>query len=328
MSHFTIGVADQAKTVAFYQSLFAADIQVRQGAAPAYGIGPGVHFLMFIGGGPGRGGAAPAPPRIDHACMAMNGFDPAAVTKTLTGYGLKPLPNASREPLVTYISLRMPNRGGAEGGTPELYFTDPDGLAIQLQDVTYCGGAGFLGDRLPAVIRGPHMRTRSIALLITGLSVALASGQSKLPPDIDSTSFSRLAPVDRAALDDDGKKVWDYIANGRALPATGPAQVSMHSPGAAKPIHELNQYLRKTVVGPRFFELSALIAAREFDQQYEWSGHEPAGRRAGLEQNVDRRREVQSRCRRPHGEGRHGDPPRTGTPPRSQGEPGALGEDR
>jgi len=151
MSHFTIGVADQARTVQFYQALFEAPIQVRQGAAPAYGIGPGVHFLMFLGGGPGRGGAPPAAPRIDHACMAMTGFDPAAVTKTLTGYGLKPLPNASREPLVTYISLRMPNRGGAEGGTPELYFTDPDGLAIQLQDVTYCGGGGFLGDICPVL---------------------------------------------------------------------------------------------------------------------------------------------------------------------------------
>jgi hypothetical protein len=127
-----------------------ADVQAYQGAAPAYGIGPGVHFLMFIGGGPGRGGAPPAPPRIDHACMSMTGFDPAAVTKMLTGFGLKPLPNQSREPLVTYISLRMPNRGGADGGTPELYLTDPDGLAIQLQDVTYCGGGGFLGDVCPA----------------------------------------------------------------------------------------------------------------------------------------------------------------------------------
>jgi hypothetical protein len=44
----------------------------------------------------------------------------------------------------------MPNRGGAEGGTPELYFTDPDGLAIQIQDVTYCGGGGFLGELCPA----------------------------------------------------------------------------------------------------------------------------------------------------------------------------------
>ena len=44
--------------------------------------------------------------------------------------------------------------------------------------------------------------------------------------------------------------------------------------------------MRTTVVGNRFFELSALIAAREFDQQYRWSGHEPAALRAGLEQAV------------------------------------------
>ena len=61
-------------------------------------------------------------------------------------FGLKKQEGQGREPLVTYISLRMPNRGGAEGGTPELYFTDPDGLAIQLQDVKYCGGGGFLGE--------------------------------------------------------------------------------------------------------------------------------------------------------------------------------------
>ena len=128
------------------------------------------------------------------------------------------------------------------------------------------------------------MRTRSLALLLGGLSTALVSGQSKLPPDINPTSYSRLPPLDRAALDDDGKRVWDYVAGERGMPPTGPGPVSMYSPGSAKPIQELNQYLRKTVVGPRFFELSALVAAREFDQQYEWSGHEPAGRRAGLEQ--------------------------------------------
>jgi hypothetical protein len=45
--------------------------------------------------------------------------------------------------------MRMQNRGGAPGGTPELYFTDPDGLLMQLQDTTYCGGGGFLGDDCP-----------------------------------------------------------------------------------------------------------------------------------------------------------------------------------
>jgi hypothetical protein len=42
--------------------------------------------------------------------------------------------------------MRMPNRGGAPEGTPELYFSDPDGLSIQLQDVSYCGGGGYLGE--------------------------------------------------------------------------------------------------------------------------------------------------------------------------------------
>jgi len=95
------------------------------------------------GGGPGRAGG------IDHACLSMTGFDPAKVTQILVDYGLKKQDGQARNPLVTYISLRMPNRGGAEGGTPELYFTDPDGLAIQLQDTTYCGGGGFLGELCP-----------------------------------------------------------------------------------------------------------------------------------------------------------------------------------
>jgi 4-carboxymuconolactone decarboxylase len=92
--------------------------------------------------------------------------------------------------------------------------------------------------------------------------------------------------VQRDGLDAEGKRVWDLIGGGRGMPKTGPAPVSMYSPGAAEPIHHLNQYLRKTVAGPRYFELSALLAAREFDQQYEWSGHEPAAIRAGLEQSV------------------------------------------
>ena len=46
----------------------------------------------------------------------------------------------------SYVTMRMENRGGAAGGTPELYFTDPDGLLMQLQDSSYCGGNGVLGN--------------------------------------------------------------------------------------------------------------------------------------------------------------------------------------
>jgi len=172
-SHFTIAATDPT-TVQMYLDLFGFKPMVYQAQTPAWQVGRGVHFLMFIGGGgPTRGGGPPrgggpaaVPPGggrgrgrgaggpartagIDHACVAIDNFDPAVVTKLLVSYGLKQQEGQSRAPLVTYISLRMPDRGGAEGGTPELYFTDPDGLAIQIQDVKYCGGGGFLGDVCP-----------------------------------------------------------------------------------------------------------------------------------------------------------------------------------
>jgi hypothetical protein len=78
----------------------------------------------------------------------MEKFNPDEALKILASYGISPRENAQGPvgPRKSYVSLRMENRGGAPGGTPELYFTDPDGLLIQLQDVTYCGGAGFLGN--------------------------------------------------------------------------------------------------------------------------------------------------------------------------------------
>jgi hypothetical protein len=80
--------------------------------------------------------------------MNMENFNPDSVLKTLAEYGITDRGSATGAvpPLKSYVSLRMPNRGGAPEGTPELYFTDPDGLLIQLQDVSYCGGAGFLGN--------------------------------------------------------------------------------------------------------------------------------------------------------------------------------------
>jgi catechol 2,3-dioxygenase-like lactoylglutathione lyase family enzyme len=170
MSHFTINASDGTRTQTFYTEVFGTPVRSRQAATPAMGIGPGVMFLMFIGGGGGRGGArgrgaapgapaaaapaAPAPaaagPRasVNHVSMNMENFKPDEVMKTLASFGIgeRGTGGGATGPLKSYITLRMPDRGGAEGGTPELYFTDPDGLLLQLQDVKYCGGGGYLGD--------------------------------------------------------------------------------------------------------------------------------------------------------------------------------------
>ena len=149
LNHFTINESNGNRSNAFYQELFGLNVRSRQGAALGLGVGPGKMFVMFAGGG-GRGGAnaTPRPASINHVCMNMEKFNPDEVLKILASYGITPRENAQGPvgPLKSYVSLRMENRGGAPGGTPELYFTDPDGLLIQLQDVTYCGGAGFLGE--------------------------------------------------------------------------------------------------------------------------------------------------------------------------------------
>jgi catechol 2,3-dioxygenase-like lactoylglutathione lyase family enzyme len=147
LSHLTINVSDPESTNAFYQATFGMDVQAFQAASPLMGVGQGSDFLMFISlGRTGRGSTLPA--RIDHACLTVENFDVLRIQNALEEHGIRPRgtgPNRSGA-LRHWVSMRMPNRGGAPEGTPELYFSDPDGLSIQLQDIRYCGGGGYLGE--------------------------------------------------------------------------------------------------------------------------------------------------------------------------------------
>ncbi|HEV3140203.1 MAG TPA: VOC family protein [Vicinamibacterales bacterium] len=158
-SHLTVFSNDSQRSNAFYRELFGMGIRSYQGpTAPTLAVGPTVEFLMFTGGGAGRGaaGAAAPPPRpasINHFCMNLESFNADQIIKTLESYGIKPREGQTGPvgPMRHYISMRMENRGGAKEGTPELYFTDPDGILVQLQDVKYCGGSGVLGDVCPPI---------------------------------------------------------------------------------------------------------------------------------------------------------------------------------
>jgi catechol 2,3-dioxygenase-like lactoylglutathione lyase family enzyme len=147
ISHFTVASTDSPRSNTFYKELLGVGFRSYQGpAAPTVAIGPTVEFLMFNGGGgPARGSG------INHACMNMDAVNVDAIKKALESIGVKPREGTTGAvaPLQHYVSLRMPNRGGAPEGTPEFYFTDPDGLLIQLQDVKYCGGNGYLGNVCP-----------------------------------------------------------------------------------------------------------------------------------------------------------------------------------
>jgi catechol 2,3-dioxygenase-like lactoylglutathione lyase family enzyme len=146
LNHFTVFVADGAAANRFYQDLFGLRVQAYQGPqAPVLGIGDGYQFVMYAN--PRRDAALPT--SINHGCFSMRDFDVERVLATLTAQGVTLRGDRPLGPRMHYVTLRMPERGGAAGGSPELYFTDPDGILLQLQDVSYCGGGGYLGSECP-----------------------------------------------------------------------------------------------------------------------------------------------------------------------------------
>jgi catechol 2,3-dioxygenase-like lactoylglutathione lyase family enzyme len=145
-NHFTLFVEDQQRAVQFYQNLFGLPIDTYQGAMPVLRVGSGREFLAL----------AQVPPlsgRIHHASLNVDDFDVDRIFSLLEDYGLTVLGEAggANGPLQSYVTMRGPDRGGATEGTPELYFTDPDGILLQLQDASYCGGNGYLGDECGTV---------------------------------------------------------------------------------------------------------------------------------------------------------------------------------
>jgi catechol 2,3-dioxygenase-like lactoylglutathione lyase family enzyme len=146
LSHVTLNVSDQARSISFYQALFQVPVQAHQGPSHILAVGSGPQFLALSGRG--ANSAAPRTLGPAHACLIMECFNVDKVLKALADVGVKPREDATAplRPLMSYVRMRGEEAGGAKGGTPELYFSDPDGILLQLQDVRYCGGSGYLGE--------------------------------------------------------------------------------------------------------------------------------------------------------------------------------------
>jgi 4-carboxymuconolactone decarboxylase len=131
------------------------------------------------------------------------------------------------------------------------------------------------------------MKPFASAALFCAAAALLGAQSAPLPADIDPQTFSRLPLIPRAQLDANGQRIYDAVMGKDApAPRLGPPATSLHSIVAAEPYDALNQVLRKSVITTHYFELCTLLAAREFDSEYEWSGHEPGALRAGVPQNV------------------------------------------
>ena len=106
------------------------------------------------------------------------------------------------------------------------------------------------------------------------------------PKDINPDSGFRLPVLKREDLDDYGEKVYEKIfgSGGNTLAGLrGPSGIRLYSPKVAELEYTLNQYLRyeSGLSGP-IRELTILVTAREMENQFEWTAHEPQGLKEGL----------------------------------------------
>ena len=152
INHVTLTIANGSREKDFYQTVFGLPVRAMQGDGVTLAIGEGTDGIVF--------NAAANNPNavsgINHACFTIENFDPERVMAILIEHGLEPIETGIPslvKPLTCRVRWRQrANNGGGPTsplGTPELYFTDPDNLRIQLQDVSYCGGSGRLGQICP-----------------------------------------------------------------------------------------------------------------------------------------------------------------------------------
>jgi 4-carboxymuconolactone decarboxylase len=129
------------------------------------------------------------------------------------------------------------------------------------------------------------------ALLVLTLTVASTTAvKAQVTPAevLDPRTLSRIPEVQRSDMNAADQLIYDKVAGlNRTTPLMGPQGVSLHMPKVAQAMDILNQYLRyDSIIGRRYIETAILVTAREFDQQYEWTFHEPTALTEGAPQAV------------------------------------------
>lgn len=119
LNHASLIVSNLERSVAFYREVFGLAVKSTQQGGVNLGVGDA--FLGIYQGG------ANATPHINHFCFGFRDFNPARTVAALEAAGLRA---EARE----------------RDGVTQVYTADPDNLRIQLQDVSFCGGTGPLGN--------------------------------------------------------------------------------------------------------------------------------------------------------------------------------------
>jgi catechol 2,3-dioxygenase-like lactoylglutathione lyase family enzyme len=122
LNHASLIVSDLDRSVAFYRRTFGLAVKSTQDGGVNLAVGDA--FLGIYQGGPN------AMPHINHFCFGLADFDAERTLRALADAGVE---GTSR----------------VRDGVPQVYCADPDGLRVQLQDTSFCGGLGALGNDCP-----------------------------------------------------------------------------------------------------------------------------------------------------------------------------------
>ena len=224
----TIGVSDPAASLAWYQGLFGLPVAARQGNTTVLQIGDGPQF-MAIGGSPSDN------PRITHLCLAVENFDDARTVQILAEHGVAAATDSG--PMKSRVRMRGEEFGGAASGTPELYFGDRDGIVVQLQDTSYCGGAGLLGEdclTIPEPAPSPGLlklhEFNHFTLFVSDQARSMALYQSLFGMEVDT--YQGALPVMRIGS---GKQFL-------AMPAVPPLAGRIHHASLAVADFDVDSY--------------------------------------------------------------------------------------
>lgn len=139
------------------------------------------------------------------------------------------------------------------------------------------------------------VRVVVILLSVVFLSAGCASGPQRtasapltkaeydksLPPDVYPDSRSRIPLVKREVLDPAHQAVYDSLASPDTKSLAG-----LQGPGGIRLNASGKDNMDATHLDHRTRELARLVVAREMDENFEWTVHEPVARKYGLAPDI------------------------------------------
>lgn len=125
IDHLVLRVKDLDESVAFYVSVIGCTVEKRRDDLGLVHLRTGASMIDLISvsgrlGSTGGRAADTEGRNLDHLCLRIEPFDDAAIRAHLSNHGVSPHGDVVQN-------------FGAEGTGPSLYFSDPDGNAIEFK---------------------------------------------------------------------------------------------------------------------------------------------------------------------------------------------------